>query len=155
MTKKRLYIDMDNVLVNFESGIKKLSPSIVEEFKGRLDEIPGIFSLMEPMEGVIEAVQKLKENYELYILSTAPWLNSTAWSDKVLWIQNYFGRGKENPFYKRLIISHHKHLNKGDVLIDDRPNNGAKDFEGEWIQFGSVNFPDWHSVKSYLLKQVD
>ena len=153
MGKKRIYIDMDNVLVNFETGIKKLSPGIVEEYEGRLDEVPGIFSLMEPMEGAIEAINKLKGSYELFILSTAPWLNSTAWSDKVLWVQHYFGRDKENPFYKRLIISHHKHLNKGDILIDDRPNNGAEDFEGEWIQFGSEKFPDWKTVSEYLLSK--
>ena len=153
MCKKRVYIDMDNVLVNFKSGVKKLSPDILEEFQGRLDEVPGIFSLMEPMEGALEAVHVIKDKYELYILSTAPWLNSTAWSDKVLWIQNNFGRGKENPFYKRLIISHHKHLNKGDILIDDRPNNGAKDFDGEWIQFGSERFPDWKTVSTYLLNK--
>ena len=153
MEKKRIYIDMDNVLVNFETGIKKLNPSIVEEYEGRLDEVPGIFSLMEPMEGAIDAVHTLKDKYELYILSTAPWLNSTAWSDKVLWIQNYFGRGKENPFYKRLIISHHKHLSKGDILIDDRHNNGAIDFEGEWIQFGNEKFPDWRTVTEYLLNK--
>ena len=153
MEKKRLYLDMDNVLVNFESGIRKLSHDIIEEFEGKLDEVPGIFSLMEPVEGAVEAVNKLKDKYDLYILSTAPWLNSSAWSDKVLWVQHYFGRGKENPFYKRLIISHNKHLNKGEILIDDRPNNGAKDFEGEWIQFGSENFPNWESVTNYLMNK--
>ena len=151
MEKRRLYIDMDNVLVNFESGIQKLSPGIIEEFQGRLDEVPGIFSLMEPMNGAIDAIHKLKEHYDLFILSTAPWLNSSAWSDKVLWVQHYFGRGMENPFYKKLIISHHKHLNKGDILIDDRPNNGAMDFEGKWIQFGNEQFPDWKTITEYLL----
>ena len=153
--KKRVYIDMDSVLVNFESGIKKLTEQTKNEFEGRLDEVPGIFSLMDPMEGAIEAVHRLKDKYELYILSTAPWLNSTAWSDKVLWVQHYFGRGKENPFYKRLIISHNKHLNKGDILIYDRPNNGAKDFEGEWIQFGSEKYPNWETVVEYLTNELD
>ena len=38
-----------------------------------------------------------------------------------------------------------------DFLIDDRPNNGAKNFEGKWIHFGSEDFPDWSSVIKYLL----
>ena len=38
----------------------------------------------------------------------------------------------------------------GDILIDDRPNNGAKDFEGNWIQFGSEEFPDWESILKHL-----
>jgi len=42
-------------------------------------------------------------------------------------------------------------LIKGDILIDDRPNNGAKDFDGKWIQFGSEEFPDWNAVLHYLL----
>jgi len=56
-------------------------------------------------------------------------------------------------FYKRLIISHNKNLNSGEYLIDDRPNNGAKDFKGEWIYFGSQDFPDWDTVTEYLLSK--
>ena len=150
MAKRRLYFDMDNVLVDFSTGIAKLSDDVKAEYEGRLDEVPGIFSLMEPMTGAIEAVNSLKDKYDVYILSTAPWLNPSAWSDKLTWVQKYFGKGKENPFYKRLIISHNKHLNKGDILIDDRPNNGAKDFNGEWICFGSSEFPNWESIVTYL-----
>lgn len=36
--------------------------------------------------------------------------------------------------------------------MDDRPNNGAAEFEGEWIQFGSPEFPDWQTITEYLLK---
>ena len=53
--------------------------------------------------------------------------------------------------YKRLIIAHHKNLLRGDYLIDDREKNGAKEFEGELILFGSEKFPDWRSVLKYLL----
>jgi 5'-nucleotidase len=61
-------------------------------------------------------------------------------------VKQYLGE----PAYKRLIISHYKNLNQGDFLVDDRPKNGAKDFTGEWIQFGTEKFPDWDTVLEYL-----
>ena len=53
---------------------------------------------------------------------------------------------------KRLILSHNKHLNIGDYLIDDRTANGAGNFTGEHIHFGTEKFPNWDSVLTYLLK---
>ena len=47
--KKIVYIDMDNVLVNFRTGIDKLSDEIKMKYEGNLDDVPGIFRLMEPM----------------------------------------------------------------------------------------------------------
>ncbi len=46
---------MDGVLVNFQSEIDKLNDDMKKEHEGRLDEVPGIFSLMVPMPGAIEA----------------------------------------------------------------------------------------------------
>ena len=148
ITKKILYFDMDNVLVDFKSGIDREDPETLKTYEGRLDEVPGIFSLMDPMPGAIEAFKTLSEVYDAYILSTAPWLNPTAWSDKLLWVRKYLGEAA----YKRLILSHHKDLNIGDYLIDDRRKNGAADFTGELIEFGSERFPDWKSVVDYLMK---
>ena len=147
LEKKILYFDMDNVLVDFKSGIDREDVQILKEYEGRLDEIPGIFSLMDPLPGALEAFETLSKVYDVYILSTAPWLNPSAWSDKVLWVQKYLGEAA----YKRLILSHHKDLNKGDYLIDDRRKNGAAEFEGELIEFGSERFPDWNSVVNYLM----
>jgi 5'(3')-deoxyribonucleotidase len=148
--KKVLYIDMDNVLVDFTSAIPTLSPHILAEYEGRLDEVPGIFSKMEPMPGAIDAFTRLATLFDAYILSTAPWLNASGWSDKVCWVQKHLGV----PAYKRLILSHHKNLNRGDFLVDDRTMNGADRFEGEMIQFGSPRFPDWQSVTEHLLARV-
>ena len=53
--KKILYVDMDNVLVDFESGIRQLDTATREQYAGNYDEVPGIFSLMEPLEGAIES----------------------------------------------------------------------------------------------------
>lgn len=56
--------------------------------------------------------------------------------------------------YKRLILTHHKNLNKGDYLIDDRTKNGAGEFEGKLIQFGTEEYPDWKSVLAYFFPAV-
>jgi len=37
---------------------------------------------------------------------------------------------------ERLILSHHKRLNRGDFLADDRTRNGADRFEGRLLLFG-------------------
>lgn len=146
MTSKVLYIDMDNVLVDFPSGIARLPQAVVAEYDDRLDEVPGIFSLMDPLPGAVESYKYLASLYDTYILSTAPWENPSAWSDKLLWIKQHLGA----PAYKRLILSHHKNLNAGHYLVDDRVKNGADRFPGEHIHFGTSAFPDWDAVVAYL-----
>lgn len=146
MKKKTLYIDMDGVLADFESGINQLPEETKTQFKGNLDEVPGIFSLMQPMPGAIEAYERLSEKFDTYILSTAPWENPSAWSDKLLWVRKYLGKAA----YKRLILSHHKNLLKGDFIVDDRDKRGVTEFQGEHIHFGTDKFPDWEAVEAYL-----
>ena len=147
MNKKRLYFDMDGVIVDFVSALKLQSEETLKDYEGRLDEIPGLFGQMKPMPGALEAVRKLNEKYDCYILSTAPWNNPSAWSDKVAWITEHL----DDVFHKKMIITHCKHLCKGNYLIDDRDKHGASEFEGEWIHFGSERFPNWETVLEYLL----
>lgn len=138
---------MDGVLVNFESGVEKLSDEVKEQYKGRLDEVPGIFALMDPIPGAREAVRLLAKYYDVYILSTSPWNNPTAASDKIEWVKKHMNE----IFHKRVILTHHKELCQGDYLIDDRGKNGTSEFNGEWIHIGSKEFPDMDAVLSYLL----
>jgi 5'-nucleotidase len=147
MTKKILYFDMDNVLVNFQSGLDLLSEEVLQQYEGQLDNIPSVFSLMKPLDGALEAYTILASTYDSYILSTAPWGNISSWSDKAAWVQTHLGDSAK----KRLILSHNKNLNIGDYLIDDRTANGAAQFMGEHIHFGSAKFPNWNSVLDYLL----
>ncbi|HBX65208.1 MAG TPA: hypothetical protein DEG32_03330, partial [Balneolaceae bacterium] len=69
----RVFVDMDNVLVNFQSGIDQLSEDEKKSYGDDLDNVPGIFSTMKPLPGAIEAYHWLAENFDTYILSTAPW----------------------------------------------------------------------------------
>ena len=147
---RKLFFDMDGVLVNFQSGIDKLSEETKLEYEGRLDEVPGIFSLMDPMPGAVEAVHELSKYYDVYILSTAPWNNPSAWSDKIVWLTKHFG----DTFKKRVILTHCKNLCDGDYLVDDRAKNGASEFLGEWVQFGTERYPDWEEVTRYLISQT-
>ena len=144
--KKILYVDMDGVLVDFKTALPHVRPELLREFDGHLDDVPGIYSLMEPMPGAKVAFVELCALFDTYILSTSPWENPSAWSDKLCWVKAYLGE----PAYKRLILSHHKNLNGGDFLIDDRIKHGVKKFAGEHIHFGSEKYPDWPKVMEYL-----
>lgn len=146
-----VYVDMDNVLVDFPWGIQQLSDKVKQKYKDNLDEIPGFFSDLPPVEGAIEGFRQLQQHYDTYILSTAPWRNPSAWTDKHLWVQKHLPKAG----LKRLILSHHKNLNRGSYLIDDRKANGAEAFPGEHIQFGTDTFPDWEAVLDYLLSVRD
>ena len=150
MSRKILYLDMDNVLVDFPSGIDQIPASTATDYEGRLDEVPDIFSLMQPMPGAIEAFHTLADLYDTYILSTAPWENPSAWSDKLQWVKKYLG----DRAHKRLILTHHKNLNAGSYLVDDRTKNGAGQFAGEHLHFGTDAFPDWTAVVAYLKEQA-
>ena len=144
---KIVYVDMDNVLVDFQSGIDSLSDTDRENYKEHIDNVPGIFSKMKPFVGAIEGYKELTKYYDVYILSTAPWNNPSAWSDKLLWVQRYLG----DLAYKKLILSSNKNLNAGDYLIDDRTANGAGNFKGEHIHFLTEKFRNWDDVLNYLI----
>lgn len=146
---KLLYIDLDGVVADFVSAMNTHPKKDIAPYIEHPDTIPHIFRDLKPIKGAIEAVNMLLDatNYNVYFLSTAPWDNPSAWTDKRLWIEEQFG----NKINRRLILTHRKDFVKGDILIDDRPNNGAKDFEGELIAFGSDEYPNWDAVLRYLL----
>lgn len=147
--KKIVYIDLDNVIVDFPSAFPHIDPALLQEYADRKDDIPGIFKHMLPVSGAVESFSIVAKYFDTYILSTAPWMNPSAWSDKLQWVQRYL----DNNAYKRLILTHHKNLNSGDYLIDDREKNGAKEFNGKLILFGCRQYPNWAAVLEYLFKE--
>jgi len=145
--KKIVYIDMDGVLCDFWSAVES-HPDRKNYSKSTVDMIPGIYDDLKPMPGAIEAFEKLFEDFDVYILSTPPWRNPEAWIHKRAWIEKYIPKAK-----RRLILSHHKNLAKGDILIDDTNYRGQSKFEGEWIWFGKGKFKGWTEVVEYIYEK--
>jgi hypothetical protein len=54
---------------------------ILTEYRGREDDIPGTFSLMDDLPGAIESFTVLAERFDTYILSISPWGHPSAWQD--------------------------------------------------------------------------
>lgn len=151
MTKKIIYIDLDGVLVDLEGYInQKYLPNYIESVGiGHIvDYDLDLFYEASPIEGAVESFKELTSNtnFEVYILSTAPWENEEAWKAKRVWVEKHLGESAR----KKLILTHHKNLLKGDYLIDDRDKNGASEFEGEHIKFGTKPYETWKNVMQYL-----
>lgn len=149
--KKILYIDLDDVVVDLTSHVKKRHGCALSSTISKVtstDEL--LFEDPEPATGAVESIKKLMKVYDVYFLTTAPWDNINAWSAKRKWVERTFG----HLAYKRLIITHRKDLCIGDYLVDDRPNNGAAGFKGCWIHFGQGSFKGWDEVFVYLMDEI-
>jgi 5'-nucleotidase len=150
--KKILHLDMDGVLVDLQYSINEWlnsHPIIAHRFETNPDHIPGIFRDPPPLNGAIDAVNKLNNcgKYDLFICTSTPWNNPYAGSDKRFWIEKHFGL----MFRRKMFITSRKDMIIGDILIDDRLKNGTTEFKGEFIHFGSDQWPNWNSVLEYLL----
>ena len=135
---------MDGVLV--DSHYTGIDDNTKKKFKDQLFNAPDFFKDMLPLEGAIDAYKILCKQFDTYILTAAPWGNPTDANNKIDWVKKYL----PDQAYKRIIISHNKNLCMGDYLVDDSTRNGAGEFSGEHIHFGTDKFPDWKSVLDYL-----
>jgi 5'-nucleotidase len=139
LKKELIYIDLDGVIIDSAGAI-----ATAHESGGRvsLEECP-------PVAGALEALHKLSKRYSLHVLSTARWSDPDNWGDRLIWLK---ANGLEELLFKRLTLTHHKNLFTGRALIDDRTANGAGEFKGEHIHFGTLKYPTWERVVEYLMK---
>lgn len=93
--------------------------------------LPGFFRNLEPMENSIEVVRELSEKHDVYVASAAMEFHDSL-KEKAQWLDEHF---PFIPWYKRILCGH-KHILRGDVLIDDRKKNLVK-FDGRSILFSS------------------
>ena len=80
----------------------------------------GIFPAIKPIPGAIPALMELDDKHDVYIVSTPSSASVTA-MEKLDWCSHYL------PFLnrKQIILCGAKELIRGDVLIDDSPDNLA------------------------------
>ena len=124
-----IYLDMDGVISDFKSACKL---QVLDKKQMNAPDKYLDFSRNPVMVGAKEAVSALEAmGHDLYIASTPPWRQPKAWMDKRLWVDKHFPTLK-----KKVILTHHKNLLIGDVLIDDTNYRGQPDFKGKWIHFG-------------------
>jgi 5'-nucleotidase len=149
--KPILHIDMDGPTVDYDTAVAHCS---TESERDCVAALPGFFQGLKPTKGAIEAFNWLIQHFECFFLTTTPWDIPQAGAEKRIWIDS-LPEHLAKYFHKRLITTHFKNLVMGDYLIDDRAKNGASHFSGEWIQFGSTEFPDWQTIINYLARRIN
>ena len=112
--------------------------------------VPGFFLALDPIGGAIEAVNELRNVFDVFVLTAPSTRNAHCYSEKRIWIERHF----DYTFTKQLIISPDKGLLKGDYLVDDHTSGKGQDrFDGMLIEFGSDAFPNWDAVLTFLRRR--
>jgi 5'(3')-deoxyribonucleotidase len=104
----------------------------------------GFFKELKVIKGSQEVLAKLSAKHEVYIASAAMQFPNSL-EEKSEWLDEHF------PFipWQNRILCGHKHILKGDVLIDDRSYN-LENFEGRSLQFTSP-----HNVNTEGFERVN
>ena len=141
----RIFIDMDGVLANFEKAAAQIPDS-------KRPDLDLDFSTFEPMPGAIEAVHKIIDmGHDVFIASTPPWNNPSAWGQKRDWIEEHIPE-----LERKIVLTHRKDLLIGDILIDDTTYRGQKDFNGTFIHFGTgPNKMNWPQITDVLQQMTN
>lgn len=144
--KKRLIVDIDGVLADIYGQFRKFE---LEDFghnqdlskiTGKLEEeafvngeiymaTQGFFRHVAVIKGSVEAIEKLNQTHDLFIVSAATkFPNSMA--EKQEWLLEHF------PFitWEQIVFCGTKEIIKGDIMIDDHFKNLDK-FYGQTILF--------------------
>lgn len=147
--KQTIAIDMDGVLADIETqfmdwyekenGVRISSKNFLgvpesEAFPdktavARYITTPGFFRTLPVMEGAVETVKELMQQYDVYIVSAAMEFPLSL-KEKQEWLNEHF------PFisWHNIVFCGHKHIIGTDYLIDDHRKN-LDTFTGKPIMF--------------------
>ena len=97
--------------------------------------------------GFAKSVATLAANYDVHIVASVPYNTPELCQKAVNWCESNLGV----PVWNRVTVTNHKNLLLADYLIDAETDvNGASDFMGTLIHFGSDAFKTWEDVLTYF-----
>ncbi|SEK88235.1 5'(3')-deoxyribonucleotidase [Maribacter orientalis] len=104
----------------------------------------GFFRNLKIIPGSQDVLEQLSRKHEVYIASAAMQFPNSL-EEKSEWLDEHF------PFipWQNRILCGHKHVLKGDILIDDR-NYNLENFDGRGLQFTSP-----HNVNTQGFERVN
>ena len=171
-----VFVDMDNTLNAFSEGFANTTNKIlgtniqisgkdlvsyhIEEapqfhglpdIKTRVFHDPSFWINIPVLEGAVEGLQFIYENYDTYVLTAPFFAYKDCMKDKMDWMERHF------PFFnvKKMIFCNDKHLITRGTLVDDHEDNLSK-WEGTTVR---VEYPynmgcqvdhsckDWKEIK--------
>ncbi len=85
-----LFIDLDNVLADFNDGIGNHARAKEKTYKGQPHLLPNIYLELNQFTKQMEAIQILNqsEKVDCFVLSTSPWDHPEAWMHKRIKLKN-------------------------------------------------------------------
>ena len=141
----KIYVDMDDTLFDFKRSYN--------DWKLRVPQHPypqaqyGFFANLEPFPDALWAWNELKRFGEVYFLTAPSIMNPLCYTEKRVSVEKHFGL----EACHNLIICEDKSLLRGDLLIDDRrDSNKQHEFVGDFIHFGTEQFPDWKYIIGWM-----
>lgn len=119
-----------------------IEPSLLYEFL----EKEAFWKQVKPLKDAEEITKKLiSEGHQIYV-ATASTLVSTLHKSRFI-LNNFYGHIPE----KNLIVIHNKSLLRGDVIIDDNPQNFGGDFQTK-ILFSAPHNRPFNAAENGLLR---
>ncbi|MBZ4190707.1 5' nucleotidase, NT5C type [Niabella beijingensis] len=170
---ERLIVDMDGVLADVysqfkkyektELGIEQEDTAIVgkterEAFRNARTYVntPGFFLEAPVIPGSVEVMQRLNQQYDLYIVSSAMEFPLSLY-EKYQWLQQYFSF----LTWEQMVLCGSKKVVYGDIMLDDHFKN-LDHFNGKTLLFSQphnmmkdpgkhIRVADWQEVDRVLL----
>lgn len=147
----RIYVDMDGVIVNLMHGwlpalneMTGRDVTVEDVYMWGLEHVydipfnklrkplhkPGFWVNLPPYKDAINFIETLENMGHQVYIATAPFPSENCAHEKKAWFEINL------PFlpHNRLILIHDKHLLKGAMLVDDKPQNLTR-FDGMRVLF--------------------
>jgi len=167
MRRKRLLVDVDEVLADFHTPVfdlaaklfgKKLTsedfdtwdlfdhfPKAERKALFNAMEQPGYCTSLPPLPGALEAIQELRNYVDVYVV-TSPFPSPTWVSERYAWLHEHF-----NFKPSEVITTSSKFVVAGDAFLDDRPDNVVDWLEAHPQKTGML----WHTPNTKTLVEHD